>query len=334
MRQPSHPALRGLFKVDTAIAYVESGLLVAAFVVMLLLYFFNVVLRNISASLAAPWLTDLPQQMVLWVTLFGASLAARRGRHINIEVAGRLLPQGAQRWAKLFMQLAGISMSIVLVVGSYRQLMGNEVPKGTYVTFATLGQGFAAGCFCPTGQNLTAGGTCEPVSPDPCRDWQCSEPQKGICSVVAGKPQCLCEPGFREDAAGFCRGPEALPCGPQSAGGETACPCDPGYVPDASGAQCVPGAPPQCALDTCKDGGRTLCAEVWSAGTEVRVPTWVFALLLPLGFVLMTLHFVVGALIELIEGFLPGAETEADELAGGASPAEASAGNGGKEAAP
>lgn len=74
-----------LERMDAAIGRLESALMVLFLGTMLLLAFAQIVLRNFM-GIGLSWSEPLVRYLVLWVGFIGASLAARQGRHITIEV--------------------------------------------------------------------------------------------------------------------------------------------------------------------------------------------------------------------------------------------------------
>jgi TRAP-type C4-dicarboxylate transport system permease small subunit len=77
--------MKPLVRLDAAIARLEKALVVVLLGVMILLAFFQIVLRNFS-GVGLSWAESLVRYLVLWIGFIGASLAAREGRHITIEV--------------------------------------------------------------------------------------------------------------------------------------------------------------------------------------------------------------------------------------------------------
>jgi TRAP-type C4-dicarboxylate transport system permease small subunit len=72
-------------RLDEIIGRVEKFLVTLMLSVMILLAFFQIVLRNFFATGLA-WGDPLVRYLVLWVGFTGATLAAREGKHIKIEV--------------------------------------------------------------------------------------------------------------------------------------------------------------------------------------------------------------------------------------------------------
>jgi TRAP-type C4-dicarboxylate transport system permease small subunit len=84
-----------LERVDAAIGRLEKALMVLSLGAMILLAFAQIVLRNFM-GVGLSWSESLVRYLVLWVGFIGASLAAREGRHITIEVF-KLRPSGTGR---------------------------------------------------------------------------------------------------------------------------------------------------------------------------------------------------------------------------------------------
>lgn len=85
--------MKSLERMDAALGRLEKALMVFLMGAMILLAFLQIVLRNV-AGVGLSWAEALVRYLVLWVGFIGASLAAREGRHITIEVF-RLRPAAA-----------------------------------------------------------------------------------------------------------------------------------------------------------------------------------------------------------------------------------------------
>jgi C4-dicarboxylate transporter DctQ subunit len=66
----------------------EEGLLVVLLGSMLLIAFFQIVLRNVFAT-GLDWGDPVVRNLVLWVGFVGAALATREGKHIQIDLVSR-----------------------------------------------------------------------------------------------------------------------------------------------------------------------------------------------------------------------------------------------------
>lgn len=72
-------------RLDETIGRLEKALMVLFLGLMIVMAFAQIVLRNFT-GIGLPWSESLVRYLVLWVGFIGASLAAREGRHITIEV--------------------------------------------------------------------------------------------------------------------------------------------------------------------------------------------------------------------------------------------------------
>ena len=116
-------------KVDGVIAAVEGVVVSALLTVMILLAFFQVILRNFLNG-GLPWADIFLRNLVLWVCFLGASLSTKEQRHINIDVLGRLLPSGWRRAAGSLVNLASSVVCGFLVAAAWRFLEDERLYGG------------------------------------------------------------------------------------------------------------------------------------------------------------------------------------------------------------
>lgn len=98
--------------------WLESAILVALFLALLLVAVTQVLLRNIGElSFGLSWGDEFVSMAVLWITLVGAMLAVRENGHIRIDfMEGLLTPL----WSKVSTIIANVcACSICLVVAGY-----------------------------------------------------------------------------------------------------------------------------------------------------------------------------------------------------------------------
>jgi TRAP-type C4-dicarboxylate transport system permease small subunit len=86
-----------LTAINTWIARVETAILVLVLSIMVLLAFFQVVLRNVFDQ-GLLWGDIFLRHLVLWVGFLGASLATRDEKHISIDILTRFL---GKKWQPL-----------------------------------------------------------------------------------------------------------------------------------------------------------------------------------------------------------------------------------------
>jgi TRAP-type C4-dicarboxylate transport system permease small subunit len=83
-----------LERIDAAIGRLEHGILVVLLSTLILIAFSQIVLRNFFSTGIA-WGDALVRSLVLWTGFIGASIAAREGQHISIDVVSRWIsPKG------------------------------------------------------------------------------------------------------------------------------------------------------------------------------------------------------------------------------------------------
>jgi len=80
-----------LKKLDAFLNKVEGAITIILLLVMLVLGFWQVVLRNVFSG-GLVWGDVLLRHLVLWIGFFGATLAASQERHISIDAISRFLP--------------------------------------------------------------------------------------------------------------------------------------------------------------------------------------------------------------------------------------------------
>jgi TRAP-type C4-dicarboxylate transport system permease small subunit len=96
-------------RLDKTIGRVEKTLMVLFLGVMIMVAFAQIALRNLL-GVGLPWSEPLVRYLVLWVGFIGASLAAREGRHITIEVVKLQSSANGRRY------LAALSQGCAAVV--------------------------------------------------------------------------------------------------------------------------------------------------------------------------------------------------------------------------
>lgn len=96
--------MKYIIRLNNILAIAEKSFLIFILTTMILLAFLQVFLRNFfSTSLL--WGDTLLRHLVLWVGFLGASLAAKEGKHINIDVLSRVLPSSWKRSVSVIVNL-------------------------------------------------------------------------------------------------------------------------------------------------------------------------------------------------------------------------------------
>jgi TRAP-type C4-dicarboxylate transport system permease small subunit len=77
-------------KLDKKISRLETVLITILLTLMILMAFFQIVLRNFFAT-GIDWGDSLIRYLVVWVAFIGAAVATREGKHITIDLLSRWL---------------------------------------------------------------------------------------------------------------------------------------------------------------------------------------------------------------------------------------------------
>ncbi len=119
MSNPPHPVLRQwLAGIAAAFAELEIYLLALLFAALLALGLWQILSRNLGLG-AAPDIEVLIRILVLWVALLGALVAARRRRHIVIDLAAHYLPAAARRFTAALADLTAALASGALAWAAF-----------------------------------------------------------------------------------------------------------------------------------------------------------------------------------------------------------------------
>lgn len=121
-----------LKRFDDFLEKVERALIVALFSALIVLMTVNIIQRNIFGQSSQGILEFLPT-MVMWISLIGASLALKEGKHISMELVLRFVPQNTK---DLLHRLAAAFGCIVMLVGLY---LSKDFMVGELKIFGTKG---------------------------------------------------------------------------------------------------------------------------------------------------------------------------------------------------
>lgn len=110
-KSESSPSSQGLIaRLDQSVQTLERYSIFALLMLLVVMTFLQVVLRNLPGNPSIPWLDLAARLFVLWVGLLGASLAISRRKHISIDIVGRLIPERGLRFVR------GITGALSLLV--------------------------------------------------------------------------------------------------------------------------------------------------------------------------------------------------------------------------
>jgi C4-dicarboxylate transporter DctQ subunit len=112
--------LKGGLRLLDKLEYLVLGFL---FAIMVGLAFLQIVLR-IFLDTGILWGNPLLRHLVLWVGLLGATMATKEGKHINIDVISRLLPDREKVAIQTLTDLFSTFICILLVAASLKFIKG------------------------------------------------------------------------------------------------------------------------------------------------------------------------------------------------------------------
>jgi TRAP-type C4-dicarboxylate transport system permease small subunit len=90
-------------RLDEKISRVEQVFVTILLTMMILMAFFQIVLRNFFYT-GVSWGDSLVRYLVVWVGFIGAAIAAKEGKHINIDVVSRWLTGPESIYIRLISQ--------------------------------------------------------------------------------------------------------------------------------------------------------------------------------------------------------------------------------------
>ncbi|MFA6316941.1 MAG: TRAP transporter small permease [Elusimicrobiota bacterium] len=125
-----------LRRVEAALAAVEKASLVAFLSVMVLLSFYQVVLRQFFGT-GLLWGDTLSRHLVLWAGFFGAALAAAEGKHFAWETAAASLPARLQSPVKALAALCCAAIAALLARASWLFFLDDKA--GGNILFTAAG---------------------------------------------------------------------------------------------------------------------------------------------------------------------------------------------------
>ena len=99
------------------IARLETGLLSAIFIAIVVIGLTQIGLRNFADS-SLVWADDAMRAGVLWITMLAGVLAAGQARHIKIDALLHRLPEKLQPWVQRAMYLATALICVTLAAAS------------------------------------------------------------------------------------------------------------------------------------------------------------------------------------------------------------------------
>jgi TRAP-type C4-dicarboxylate transport system permease small subunit len=110
--------MKTIKNLDDFLRILEEGLLIALVIVMVLLAFFQVLLRNVFSA-GILWADVFLRHLVLWIGLLGAVLVTRERRHIKIDILNKTIPERTKPAVDLFIDIVSLVVSVLLTKASF-----------------------------------------------------------------------------------------------------------------------------------------------------------------------------------------------------------------------
>ena len=106
--------LKKLFSlISTILGWTEEAFLCLLLFAMILLACVQIFLRIFYAS-GFLWADPLLRYMVIWVGLFGASVATKQSKHISIDIISHLVPEKFKPWLLAFINFFSAAVCMML----------------------------------------------------------------------------------------------------------------------------------------------------------------------------------------------------------------------------
>jgi TRAP-type C4-dicarboxylate transport system permease small subunit len=120
--------LRVFGLADDALYYAELAAVSLGLLLMVGLYFTQVLMRNLGEG-GVPWFQTVVQHLVLWVGMIGASLCVRDRKHIAIEVLAKTVSPSGRRVVEGLVDVSTGVLCVVLAMIAWGYIDYHEVPE-------------------------------------------------------------------------------------------------------------------------------------------------------------------------------------------------------------
>jgi C4-dicarboxylate transporter, DctQ subunit len=107
-----------MHRLDRLLAGFERAVIVVLLCSSLLLGLLQIILRNMFAG-GLFWADEVLRHLVLWLGFLGASLATHEQCHLRMDVFVRWMPEGAQPWLALLLNLVAASGCAILAQAAW-----------------------------------------------------------------------------------------------------------------------------------------------------------------------------------------------------------------------
>ena len=136
-----------LNRLDGLLAFIEKTVVVVLFASLVLLISFNILVRNIF-GISIQTILEFSPVLVLWISLTGATLALKTGRHIKLEILLRYIDDTPRLVCRIISGIFGMIVMAILFIASI-SFVKNEwdifgIRAATSIVFPLF---FAISCF-------------------------------------------------------------------------------------------------------------------------------------------------------------------------------------------
>ena len=115
--------MRLLQRINEAFNKLEGGLLIVLLSVMVVLAFYQVMMRNLFHG-GFVWGDIVLRHIVLWLAFLGGALATSHQRHIHIDALAHYFPPRIKSFVAVFTNLFGAVVCMILLNASTKFIQG------------------------------------------------------------------------------------------------------------------------------------------------------------------------------------------------------------------
>ena len=117
-------------RIDEKIGRVEQTLVTILLTMMILMAFFQIVLRNFFNS-GISWGDSLVRYLVVWVGFIGAAIAAKEDKHIAIDVVSRWLTAPESNYIRIISHFFSVVICGLLTLAAIKFIRFEAQMGGT-----------------------------------------------------------------------------------------------------------------------------------------------------------------------------------------------------------
>lgn len=116
-------------KLASVFVFVESGICIGAFMLMVAMVFLQVVNRNLLHIPSIDWTEELARYSMVWMALFGTQIGLRQGKQMSVEFFTSRYPERTIKWIDFFADFCCFGFALATFVYSFR-VLGVQLRSG------------------------------------------------------------------------------------------------------------------------------------------------------------------------------------------------------------